>query len=311
MSSEYDDAIESESTALVRVVSEGDPNAMLAVLEKKAELAGRMRMAIETIVVSQTYPEDWHTEGEGDKAKACLNSAGAERIARNFPIRYSDVKHTKEEFSDALGNGYRYVYTGMASMYDREVYAEGRYSTRDKFLGKAHGEYRPPEDINEGDVRTAAYHTFLGNAIKELLGLRGMPAVEYQRIMQSTGRDAAKSSNVTRGKGTQGGTSGDDARHQTELTELCMGFANDGYSVESDSDGNWSLRPLSDSDSRDSVDVAKDICVQLSSFTGEGGKKVSGKLSKSLTGKWLSATLSKARKLKESQPANADTFPGE
>ena len=59
---------ETRDHALVEIVAEGDPELMLAHLEKKAQLAGRMRAAIETVLVSQTYPKDWTIQGE----KACL-----------------------------------------------------------------------------------------------------------------------------------------------------------------------------------------------------------------------------------------------
>jgi len=299
--------VDNETTALINVKQDGDPEQLLIVLEKRAKLAGRMRQAIEHVLVSQTYAQDWTEQGK----HACLSSAGAERIARSFPISFSGVTWNKEEISDAIGSGYRYVYSGDAILNDRTVHVQGSYSTRDKFLGFAHEEWKAPEDINEGNIRNAAYHVFCGNGIKALLGLRGMPIEEYRRIMQGTGRDPGKSSSVSRGKGTEGGTSGDDGKHQQELTELCMGFASDGYSVEQDATGNWSLCPLSDSDSRDSIEVAKQICIQLSGFKGKDGKVVPGKLSKSLTGKWLCATLAKARKLKESQPSDPEGFPGE
>ena len=197
---------ESTTTELARTMSEGDPETMLALLEKKAALAPRMRQAIETLMISQTYPEDWTIQGEGDKAKACLGSSGAERIGRNFPIRYHDVSWKREDFADSFGKGYRYVYSGYAEMYDRTIYAEGSYSTRDEFLGKAHGEWRALEDINEGDIRSAAHHIFMGNAIKQILGLRGMPVSAFNNVMGRTQQDASKASSVYRKAGAQGGT---------------------------------------------------------------------------------------------------------
>ena len=70
-------------------------------------------------------------------------SAGAERIGRNFPIHYRDVTWKKEEFQDGFGKAYRYIYDGYAELYDRTVYCQGNYSTRDEFLGKKGGEWRP------------------------------------------------------------------------------------------------------------------------------------------------------------------------
>ncbi|MFA6358996.1 MAG: hypothetical protein WCY09_10110 [Candidatus Omnitrophota bacterium] len=295
---------EEKSMALTKVVAEGDPKALLAHLESKAAVAARMRSAIETILISQTYPQDWSIQGAGDKAKACLSSAGAERIARSFPIRYRDVKWKKEVTTDSEGEAYRYVYEGYAELENRVVYVHGSYSTRDNFLGKADGEWKALENINENSIRSAAYHIFCGNAIKELLGLRGMPAAEYQRIMGGTGRDAAKSTKVDRGQGTQGGSSEDDHRHQVELGEICMAIANAGCTVAQDAEGKWSLTDLSESEDRKVETIAGEICALLSGFTGDKGP-VAGKNSpRLLKGKWLSSTLGKARALKESLDKN-------
>lgn len=288
--------------ALVEIVAEGDPELMLAHLEKKAQLAGRMRAAIETMLVSQTYPKDWTIQGDGDKAKACLGSAGAERVGRSFPIRIENATWKKEEFIDIHGKGYRYVYSGYAELYDRRVFVHGSYSTRDKFLGFADGEWRATEDINEGHIRNAAYHVFCGNAIKELLGLRGIPQEEYKRIMGSTGRDAGGSSTVQRGKGTKGGSraTDDDKTSQKALCEACIAIVDAGMTLGAqDGDGNWNLAPLGESDDREPLAIAAAICVDLSSFEGDNGP-VKGKPASKLTGKWLEATLSKARKLVES-----------
>ncbi len=287
---------ESRDHAMVEVVAEGEPELMLAHLEKKASLAGRMRTAIETVLVSQTYPGDWTVQGD----KACLSSAGAERVGRSFPVQYQDVKWEKEAFTDTHGEGYRYVYMGYAELYGRRVFVHGSYGTRDKFLGFANNQWRPLEDINENHIRNAAYHIFCGNAIKELLGLRGMPGTEYSRIMGSTGRDAGQSSTVQRGKGTQGGSqaSGDEHAHQKELADTCISFANAGMEVAQDGEGKWYLTPIGEDDQRSSIAIAADICVGLSSFEGKDGP-VAGKGARGLTKKWLNATLNKARELAE------------
>jgi hypothetical protein len=292
---------ESKSMELAKVVSDGDPELMLAHLEKKAALAGRMRQAIETVLISQTYPQDWTVQGDGDKAKACLGSAGAERVGRSFPIRYRDVKHTKEAFTDVNGEGYRYIYEGYAELYERIVYVQGSYSTRDAFLGKTKGEWRDVADINEGFIRNAAFHIFTGNAIKALLGLRGMPAAEYQRIMGGTKRDPTKSPTVTRGQGTQGGSSEDDSKHQAELGKLCIEIANMGRTVVLDSEHKPVLGTLSDGDERSPLDVAKDICKTISGFWSKKDNKwVDGLDSaKALKGQRLSITVAKARELAE------------
>jgi hypothetical protein len=47
--------------------------------------------------------------------KMCLSSAGAERVGRLFDIQYFETNWQKEKFTDAIGEGYRYVYECKAA----------------------------------------------------------------------------------------------------------------------------------------------------------------------------------------------------
>lgn len=282
--------IENTGTELATVMQEGDPEAQLALLEAKAKLAPRMNAAINAILVSQTYPEDWTQQGE----KMCLSSAGAERVARLFSIKFSNKKWVKEAIKDDIGVGYRYVYECDCSMNDRTVFAQGAYSTRDKFLGSKGGEYRPLEDINENNIRNAAYHICIGNGIKALLGLRGISVERFNAMMSAAGEDPAKAKKVNRGKGTQGGTSQDDTAKQQQLAECCMVIAQASMTVESDGK-KWIPVPISDNDTRDEMDRAMGICELLSTFTTPDDKTVKGKIPSNLKAKWLNSTLAKAK----------------
>lgn len=282
-----------------RVERSIQPESFAEIVERQAAVGNRLRIATESLLVSATYAKDWTIQG----GKACLSSAGAERIGRMFQIEYEKPEVRKETFDDALGEGYRYVFTGRATLVHpglgKTVYAEGRYSTRDKFLGFANDEWRPIEEINEGNIRAAACHTWMGNCIKALFGLRNIPAEEYNRIMKMQGRNAAETSQVSRGRGTQGGTSEDDTKHQQELSELVIGFADAGKIVTIVNDEPL-LTSISDADSRRSPEIAKESIFKLSSFKNAEGDWIKGKNDvKQLKGKWLNSTLAKARKLKE------------
>jgi len=146
----------------------------------------------------------------------CLGSAGAERVGRLFGYRILDVTDKKEDFTDSIGKGYRYIYSGKIAMDNRVVFAIGQFSTRDKFLGFKDNEWRPVEEINENNIRQAAYHIFIGNSIKALLGLRGIPDREWRQIMNKIGSDPSKATTVRRGEGTKGGTKSDDSAKQKE-----------------------------------------------------------------------------------------------
>jgi hypothetical protein len=280
--------------ALTRVDQDVDPEHFLAVMESKAKMALRVRAAMEAVVFGQTYAGDWTIQGD----KACLSSAGAERIARQFQIQYEEVKWTKEEFQTDAGPAYRYVYEGYASMGGKRLYVIGSYSTRDKFLGYANSEWRPIEDINESHIRSAAYHVFMGNALKALIGMRGIPVAEFNRIMKGLGQDVPKQE-VQRGRGTQGGAADPkEGQHKKELAEICMAIANAGQTVIGDKESGFQFQPISESDDRTPVDIAGEICGCLSRFQGNDGP-VEQRSVKKLKGKWLLATLAKAREMRQ------------
>lgn len=279
-----------ESGEVVKVEIEGDPELLLATLEKKAQLAPRFKAAIETILISQTFAEDWQ---EFD-AIMCLKSAGAERVGKNFPITFHDVSYKREDWTDSVGKAYRFVYEGRATMGGHTIYAMGAYGTRDPFLGKRGENWRALEEINPTTIQNAAYHIWCGNAIKALLGLRGIPKVEWEKMMARCGQDATKAGKFQHGKGTTGGTTADDTAMQRELAEICIAIANAGQMVVADGEG-YGFEVMSEIS--DSIEVAKQSCINMSSFTNGEGKRIKGKGAKDLKGKWLQKTLEKARQM--------------
>ena len=285
--------IETPQQEIMNVLDAGDPDLMLAMLERKAELAPRFNKAIQSILISQTYPNDWQ-EFNG---KMALSSAGAERVSRIFGIKITDVKSKREDFTDTQGKGFRYVFEGNAHLNDRTVYAQGSYSTRDKFLGFANGEWRPIEDVNEGNIRNAAYHIFYGNAVKALLGLRHIPIAEFQKLMGSAGANPADAGKTSYNSGGQGGTDANDTKHQQELSKLLVDMANACEMVAIDSNGECFIAEASEGS--DPLEVAKASCKALTTFKGKDGNMVDGIDSvKKLKGQRLTIALSKVKKLK-------------
>lgn len=285
--------VENEQTELAKIMQEGDPETQLAILEKKAALAPRFTQAINTILVGCTYPEDWIEHGD----TVCLKSAAAERIARNFDIVFYNVKNTKETFTDANGPGYRYIFEGEARMANRVIFAQGIYSTRDNFLGKKSGELRPVEDINENHIRSAAYHIFMGNGVKALLGLRGIPKARFDELMSRTGQDATKKNKVTYNNGSQGGTSQDDTAMQRDLSKILLDMANALQMITVDDKGHYGVEQTSEIS--DPMEVAKASCKAITSYYDKkNSKMVDGIESiKALKGKRLEIAVENARKL--------------
>ncbi len=286
--------VEDKTTEIATVTSEGNPDILLSVLEKKAALAPRFKVARDTILASQTYVKDWTEFGDN----MCLSSAGAERVGTLFDITFSDCQTVKEEFTDALGSGYKYVTTITATMGNRASIGKGIYTSRDKFLCKKGDKYKALEDIPEANIEIAAYHIACGNAIKSLLGLRGIPTNEWENIMKNVGGDTAQKKGVNYADGSKGGTSKADAEKQNELNEICLEIAYMPATIEASEDyKSFTIATIPPDDVFDAVDLRDKICIELSSFIGKGDKKVNGKAAKDLNGKWLSSTLKRVKAL--------------
>jgi hypothetical protein len=287
------DVIEQESpqTELMVLQDAGDPEVSLVLLEKKVELAARFKAAIETLLVIQTYPEDWTEQDD----TMCLSSAGAERVGRQFNIQFFETKWRKEDFTDSVGKGYRYIYETKAAWEGRTTFAQGIYSTRQPFLCKTDGAYRDVTEISEEDIQRAACNIMRGNAIKCLLGIRGLPKSEWVAIMERARMDPSRAKKVARDKGTKGGNPEEDKPKQAELANICMSIAHAGKSVKTEDYKTFALRSLDAKEAKlPGMELAKAICVALSSFKGDKDV-VEGKGAKDLKGKWLDSALAKAK----------------
>jgi len=290
-------AVEGPNTELGSIIQD-NPLEMVEMLEKTASLAPRMIAARNTILAACTFPNDWKVFDSGDKATACLSSAGAERVGVHFGIKIFEVTHKKESWDDEAGKAYRYVFEGKAAMGSRIIYCTGSYSTRDKFLGKVDGAFRDIKEINENHIRNAAYHIFQGNCVKVMLGLRNIPVGEYNKIMNSTGQDADKTTGHGYATGSQGDTSTGDTVKQIELSKLLLEMATANYGFAIDEKGKYSIIefPLAGDDF---LKAAQLSCWALTSFYSKRDKKIVGGFdsAKKAKGKRLEIALSNAKKM--------------
>ncbi len=292
-----DYAPEAPAADLIRVEAEMDPDEYTRFLQAVAKNALAQREAIETILVTQSYAKDWKNFGN----KMALGSAGAERIARLFPIQLTEFKCLgKIDFEDEHGKGYRYVYECRGQLNNRVLYSTGTYSTRDKFLGFAHDEWKDLADINENDIRMAAYRRCQGNAIKALLGIRNIPVEEWTRIMKMAGQDGSQAAadGVPFASGTKGGTSKGDSAKQKELSEVVYEIVDAGYLCHYDG-GNIEIAsndaPPEDQANRDYA--AKACLIALTQFEGKDGTVKGVTSYKMLRGKRLNVTLSRTKEV--------------
>lgn len=150
-----------------------------------------------------TTERDWVLIGDG----AYLQETGASKVARLFGISIQLVGHPMVEV-DALG--YKtFTYKARFHLKDQYVEAEGSRSMKeDFFAGKDNPEKgkkkKTPDEIDERDVKMAAYTNCLNAGIKRLIpGLRGLNASALERA----GLNTKEIKGYTFGTGTKGGKS--------------------------------------------------------------------------------------------------------
>lgn len=194
-------------------LSVSTPHQIARAFEGALDLLPKALADKRTLMLLCTYPKDWHIEGDS----ACLSSTGAERIAWAMGgISWEqDDKCPPFRSELASADGYMWTYSMIVSWQGRVIHAQGHASTRDKFLGKKAGEYRDPADINEADIKRWARHVATGEGIKQLLGLRGLPASELPNFA-----GGGKPATVDRAKPK--GNAADDNRMRKEITEMLL-----------------------------------------------------------------------------------------
>lgn len=184
---------------------------MILALENAASLAPRFMSALRTLMIHVTYPSDWHIDG----GKACLSAPGAERIAQAVGGFSWEQEGDPVRSNLESADGYMWTYTMSVRWWGRIAHAQGHASTRDKFLGKKGGEFRDPADINEADIKRWARHVAIGEGIKQLLGLRGLPEGELPDF-----KDSGKPGSFDRAKPK--GNASDDNRMRKQITDMLL-----------------------------------------------------------------------------------------
>jgi len=198
--------------------------------------------------------------------KVSLSSAGAGRLLKAFPFKFDKWHQHKEEWQDDIGPAYRWIYQAECSLWGSKVLVSGKFSTRDKFLGKAHGEWRSLSEINENDIRSAAQHICVGAGIKELLGLRGVPKSELNRIFGELKRE-----------GKQTKTAGYESKPSADVSDIKQKI----HSLLQEMVG-------------DDLAAMKTLVAECSSFEGkDGNTKAITSLANCKNEKWLKTTYGK------------------
>lgn len=137
-----------------------------------------------------------------------LQESGASKVAQLFGISTQIIGNPTVEVD---AEGYKtYTYKIRFMMKDRFVECEGSRSMKEDFFAKqgkdADGNQKPlkkPDEIDERDVKMAAYTNALNNGIKRMIaGLRNIDVATLER----NGFDTSKMKGYTFKEGSKGGT---------------------------------------------------------------------------------------------------------
>lgn len=161
-----------------------------------------------------TSEMDWVLIG----GKPYLQESGATKVARLFGISIQLIGTPLVEYD---AEGYKtYTYKGRFYLKDQFVECEGSRSMKEDFFAKA-GKDKPlkkPDEINERDVKMAAYTNCLNNGIKRLIpNLRNIDV----SALAKAGLDVNKIAGYTFKEGTKGGAKKEDAESTGLVCAKC------------------------------------------------------------------------------------------
>lgn len=144
---------------------------------------------------------DWVLIG----GKPYLQESGTTKVARLFGISIQLLGKPTVEFDN---EGYKtYTYKARFMLKDQFVECEGSRGMKEDFFAKA-GKDKPlkkPDEIDDRDVKMAAYTNCLNNGIKRLIpNLRNIDIATLERA----GLDPNKIQGYTFKSGTKGGNTG-------------------------------------------------------------------------------------------------------
>jgi hypothetical protein len=142
-------------------------------LERRAALMPRL---IE-LSIRSTHPAQWMNI----QGKPWPTGAACEVMARTCGVKISDLKIEKEWSRDDKGEFYIWQATGRFSLPSEfdSIIAIGTCSSRDEFLGTETSKGRKLSEIDEGNIKKAAFTNMEVNGITRLLGVRNF---DWERL---------------------------------------------------------------------------------------------------------------------------------
>lgn len=141
---------------------------------------------------------DWCLIG----GKPYLQESGATKVARLFGV---SIQLLGDAAVTCDNEGYK-TFTYKARFYLKEQFieCEGSRSMKDDFFAKTKNGLKKPDEVDERDVKMAAYTNCINNGIKRLIpNLRNIDV----NTLAAAGLDTSKINGYTFKEGSKGGTS--------------------------------------------------------------------------------------------------------
>lgn len=208
--------IESDITDLTARPQEGGlldagTDNILYLAERAEKYIDAMNRIMEA-AIRITSEHDWVLIG----GKPYLQESGATKVARLFGISIQLIGAPTVTMDN---EGYKtFTYRARFIMKDQFVECDGSRSMKDDFFAKRGSTIRKPDEIDEGDVKMAAYTNCLNNGIKRLIpNLRNIDVA----TLENAGLDLRKVSGYTFKEGTRGGVKKDDADASGLVCAVC------------------------------------------------------------------------------------------
>lgn len=176
-----------------------NPDNILILAEKAEKYIAAMNRIMDA-ALRITSELDWVLIG----GKPYLQESGATKVARLFGISIQLLGAPTVEYDS---DGYKtYTYKARFILGDQFIECEGSRSMKEDFFAKA-GKDKPlkkPDEIDERDVKMAAYTNCINNGIKRLIpNLRNIDAA----TLEKAGLDVSKIQGYTFKDGNKGGSS--------------------------------------------------------------------------------------------------------
>ena len=183
-------------------------------LAEKAEKYIEAMNRIMDAALKITNELDWVLIG----GKPYLQESGSTKVARLFGISIQLLGAPTVEWDN---DGYKtFTYKARFMLKDQFIECEGSRSMKDDFFAKQ-GRDKPlkkPDEIDERDVKMAAYTNCMNNGIKRLIpNLRNIDVATLERA----GLDVSKIGAYTFKEGSKGGTKKADAEASGLVCEGC------------------------------------------------------------------------------------------